>query len=176
MRYLIALPLKESETASFIGLRDKFKHLAPKWKITLGPHITLFRPSEFRLEKQQAIELFQTAPEFGAFKEKFEGFEAFLNHSNNAVYSEPNNYEKFKGLKQKYEQVASKILQDSSDVWPFHPHLTLVNRLDSDNANKLLSLLSAVDFKREFSFDSVCLYKKDKGDSDWVEIARNRLK
>ena len=86
------------------------------------------------------------------------------------------NYEKFKELKQKYEQVASKILQDSSDVWPFHPHLTLVNRLDTDNAKKLLGLLEGVVFKREFSFESVCLYKKDKGDSDWVEIARNRLK
>ena len=55
MRYLIALPLKESESSEFIALRDKYKLRAPRWKITLAPHITLYRPSEFKITKKRLL-------------------------------------------------------------------------------------------------------------------------
>jgi hypothetical protein len=175
MRYLIALPLSKNESESFIKLRDQYKDTAPKWKITLGPHITLFRPSEFLLDKNKAIELFEKAPKFGKFQEEFEGFSAFMNHSNNAVYSEPKNYDNFKKLRKSYMGTASKIMQDTSEVWPFHPHLTLVNRLDSEPAKGLLLKLKSADFKKNYTFDRVSLYKKEHQDSEWVEIAHNAL-
>lgn len=175
MRYLIALPLKNSESAQFIKLRDEYKSLAPKWKITLGPHITLFRPSEFRMDIDQAIAIFKKAPKFKAFQQAFVGFEAFLNQSNNAVYSQPDSYEIFKRIKRAYEQIADQILQDTTEIWPFHPHLTLVNRLDTPSAQKLLAELKPLEYSEVFSFDRVCLYKKLGDDKAWVEIASNKL-
>lgn len=44
MRYLIALPISELESTEFIQLRDQYKHFAPRWKITLGSHITILQP------------------------------------------------------------------------------------------------------------------------------------
>lgn len=175
MRYLIALPLKDTESEDFINLRDRYKNLAPRWKITLGPHITLFRPSEYLVEKDQAVKIFKEATKFDAFRESFKGFEAFLNHSNNAVYSQPASYEKFKQIKRAYQHTADKIVQDTTEIWPFHPHLTLVNRLDTPNAQKLLGELAPLDFLKEYSFDKVCLYKKTSEDKTWVEIACNKL-
>lgn len=175
MRYLIALPIKESEYKEFIKLRDKFKFLAPRWKITLGPHITLYRPSEFKLGIEAAIKEFNKAPSIKQFSVRFKGFTAFMNHSNNAVYSEPAEHESFKKLKQIYKNQASNILQDISDVWPYHPHLTLVNRLNSENAQRLINELKIVDFESYYSFDRVCLYKKEHQDKEWVEIATNVL-
>ena len=99
MRYLIALPLKESESSEFIALRDKYKLRAPRWKITLAPHITLYRPSEFKITKEEAIKEFNKAPKMGEFSVKFDGFDAFMNHSNNAVYSEPKDHSFFEKIK-----------------------------------------------------------------------------
>lgn len=175
MRYLIALPLLPTESDSFIGLRDQYKTTAPKWKITLGPHITLFRPSEFLVDKKKAIELFGKSPKFRKFQEEFEGFEAFLNHSNNAVYSEPKNYDNFIKLRKSYMDTANLIMQDTSEIWPFHPHLTLVNRLDTEPAKQLLTNLKAVNFHKTYTFDRVSLYKKEHQDVNWVEIAHNSL-
>lgn len=175
MRYLIAMPLELSQAEDFIKLRDQYKGMAPRWKITLGPHITIFRPSEFKLDKNEAIRVFKSAPGFGRFNQQFDGFEAFLNYSNNAVYSEPLDYQKFHDIKAAYEAVAQKILQDTTEVWPFHPHLTLVNRLDEGPARQLLQKLEAVKFEKKYDFSKICLYKKDKGDPLWVEIACNRL-
>lgn len=175
MRYLIALPLSAEQSSEFIALRDKYKHLAPRWKITLGPHITLYRPSEFKLAKDEAIKAFKQAPAYKSFNSSFKGFQAFLNHSNNAVYSEPKDYSNFKKLRKAYEQVANLILEDTTEVWPFHPHLTLVNRLDTEPAEKLLDDLAKQDFSSDYSFDRVCLYKKEPGDANWVEIASNLL-
>lgn len=175
MRYLLALPLKPEESEGFIKLRDEYKDTAPRWKITLGPHITLFRPSEFKVGSNEAIEIFKKAPSFKAFSENFRGFEAFINHSNNAVYSEPIDYKKFKELRHIYMETADKIMSDTSEVWPYHPHLTLVNRLDTEPAKKLLSDLKGVNFEQVYIFDSVVLYKKEASDHNWVEIARNKL-
>ena len=175
MRYLIALPLKESESAEFIQLRDKYKTMAPRWKITLGPHITLYRPSEFKITKTEAIEEFKKAPVLKQFETVFDGFDAFLNHSNNAVYSEPKEHYHFEEIKNSYLSVANKIIQETADVWPYHPHLTLVNRLDSESAKDLLKKLEGIDFKGKYTFDRVCLYKKEHEDKNWVEIASNKL-
>ena len=175
MRYLIALPLKDADSKDFIKLRDQYKDLAPKWKITLGPHITLFRPSEYLADKDQAIEIFKKAPKFKAFNAMFKGFEAFLNHSNNAVYSQPTSYDEFQKIKQVYEPTAGQILQDTTEIWPFHPHLTLVNRLDTTSAKKLLTNLEPLNFSAEYFFDRICLYKKLAEDRTWVEIASNML-
>lgn len=175
MRYLIALPLDATESASFIDLRDRYKHFAPRWKVTLGPHITLYRPSEFRLNQTMAIQVFKTAPDFEKLREKFEAFEAFLNYSNNVVYLEPKSHTKFKALREHYGAVAAKIMQDTSEIWPFHPHLTLVNRLDAEPAKTLLNELNGIGFNASYSFDRVCLYKKAPQDSNWVEIASNKL-
>jgi 2'-5' RNA ligase len=175
MRYLIALPLQESEYSEFIKLRDKYRHFAPRWKITLDPHITLYRPSEFKISKSEAIEEFKRASSFKQFSVEFKGFEAFMNHSNNAVYSEPINHTYFEKIKESYKPQAGNILQDISDVWPYHPHLTLVNRLDSENAQKLMGELKKLEFDKNYTFDRVCLYKKEHEDKDWVEIASNKL-
>jgi 2'-5' RNA ligase len=175
MRYLIALPIRPEESVEFIKLRDQYKHFAPKWKITLGPHITLFRPSEYKIEQKKAIEIFKKAPHFESFKEEFVGFEAFLNHSNNAVFAEPSDYDNFKKLKRLYEATATNILQDTTEVWPFHPHLTLINRLDSENAQLALKNLAAIKFEASYTFDRVYLYKKAGSDKEWIEIASNSL-
>jgi 2'-5' RNA ligase len=175
MRYLIALPIRPEESVEFIKLRDQYKHFAPKWKITLGPHITLFRPSEYKIEQKKAIDIFTKAPAFEAFTEKFVGFEAFLNHSNNAIFAEPTDYDNFKKLKRLYEATATKILQDTAEVWPFHPHLTLINRLDSENAQLALKNLAAIKFEASYTFDRVYLYKKAGSDKEWIEIASNSL-
>jgi 2'-5' RNA ligase len=175
MRYLIALPLKESESDEFIKLRDKYKDYAPRWKITLGPHITLFRPSEFKMPIDDAIKEFKKAPVYKDFSVNFKNFEAFMNHSNNAVYSEPVRHDDFEKIKELYEPQAGKILQEIADVWPYHPHLTLVNRLDTENAEKLIDELKGADFDKKYSFDRICLYKKDHEDKNWVEIASNKL-
>ena len=153
MRYLLALPLNPNESQEFIELRDRFKATSPRWKITLGPHITLFRPSEFRVGTHEAIKIFKKAPSFGSFAETFKGFEAFINHSNNAVYSEPNDYQRFKELRKRYLETANKIMSDTTEVWPFHPHLTLVNRLDTEPAKKLLKELEGIGFKKLYNFD-----------------------
>jgi 2'-5' RNA ligase len=175
MRYLIALPLRDSESQDFIELRDKYASFAPRWKITLGPHITLYRPSEFSIAKAEAIKDFEKAPKLSDFTANFNGFEAFLNHSNNAVYSEPADYNVFKSVKASYISTANKIMQDTSDVWPYHPHLTLVNRLDTESAKKLLNELEGLKFNKTYTFDRVCLYKKEHEDKNWIEIASNRL-
>ena len=175
MRYLIALPLKESESAEFIELRDKYKTIAPRWKITLGPHITLYRPSEFKISIDEAIKVFKKAPAVKQFTTDFIGFDAFLNHSNNAVYSEPKDYKRFEEIKELYLNTADKMLQDTADVWRYHPHLTLVNRLDTEPAQQLLKKLKDINFKSQYTFDRVCLYKKEHQDKNWVEIARNKL-
>lgn len=175
MRYLLALPLKPEESEEFIKLRDKYKETAPRWKVTLGPHITLFRPSEFKASSEEAIAIFKKAPTFKIFSEIFDGFEAFLNHSNNAVYSEPKEYKRFKELRNLYLDTANKIMSDTTEVWPFHPHLTLVNRLDPEPAKKLLVDLKSIGFEKSYVFDSVVLYKKESSDENWVEIARNKL-
>jgi 2'-5' RNA ligase len=175
MRYLIALPLKESESSEFIALRDKYKAMAPRWKITLGPHITLYRPSEFKISIVEAIEIFKKAPDTKQFSTKFVGFDAFLNHSNNAVYSEPKEHKRFEEIKELYLNIADKILQDTADVWPYHPHLTLVNRLDTEPAMELLKKLTEEKFENKYTFDRVSLYKKEHNDKSWVEIASNKL-
>lgn len=175
MRYLIALPLQEFESRDFIELRDKCKHFAPRWKITLGPHITLYRPSEFSIGKPEAIKEFKKAPSFKRFSVEFKGFEAFMNHSNNAVYSEPSNHAYFEKIKELYKITAGNILQNIDDVWPYHPHLTLVNRLDTENAKRLINELKKLDFNKKYTFDRICLYKKEHQDINWVEIASNGL-
>lgn len=175
MRYLFALPLKESESEEFIKLRDKYKDFAPRWKITLGPHITLYRPSEFKVPIDDAIEEFKKASGYRDFSVNFKNFGAFMNHSNNAVYSEPVKHEDFENIKELYQPQAAKILQDIADIWPYHPHLTLVNRLDSENAQRLISELKGLVFDKNYTFDRVCLYKKDHEDKNWVEIASNKL-
>ena len=175
MRYLIALPLKESESEEFIKLRDKYKDFAPRWKITLGPHITLYRPSEFKISIDDAVKEFKKAPSYKEFSVEFKGFEAFMNHSNNAVYSEPKLHQDFEKIKELYKPQAGKILNDIADVWPYHPHLTLVNRLNSENAQKLMDELKGLLFYNNYSFDRVCLYKKEHEDKNWVEIASNKL-
>lgn len=175
MRYLIALPLKDSESVEFIKLRDKYKDFAPRWKITLGPHITMYRPSEFKISMDEAIKLFKNAPTSKQFTVCFEDFDTFMNHSNNAVYSEPDNYHPFEQIKEDYLDLACNIIQDTSDVWPYHPHLTLVNRLNSESAKELISSLKLVKFRHNYTFDRVCLYKKEHDDKNWVEIASNKL-
>ena len=175
MRYLIALPLKDSESKGFIKLREKFKDFAPRWKITLGPHITLYRPSEFKISKEDAVKEFKKAPKMSEFSVEFDGFDAFMNHSNNAVYSEPKDHSSFEKIKSTYLPIAKNILQDSSDIWPYHPHLTLVNRLDSESATKLIEELKKTDFNHKYCFDRVVLYKKEHDDKNWVELASNKL-
>lgn len=176
MRYLIAIPIQESEATDFIALRDKYKKMAPRWKITLGPHITVFRPSEHKLAQAEAIKIFKSAPRFEIFTQRFDGFESFMNYSNNAVYSEPVDHAKFHDIRETYLPIAEKICQDITEVWPFHPHLTLVNRLDKNEAIKLMGLLKKGDFSKSYTMSRICLYKKDKSDANWVEIACNRLK
>lgn len=175
MRYLIAIPVEGPEVSDFIKLRDEYSHLAPRWKITLGPHITIFRPSEFRLGKEDAIDEFKTAPGIKSFNQQFNGFQSFMNYSNNAIYSEPINYDYFVRIREVYEHIAKKILKDTTEVWPFHPHLTLINRMNRDSAVELMKLLESIVFDKTYSLSSICLYKKEKEDKNWIEIARNRF-
>lgn len=175
MRYLIALPVKNEQAQQIVKIRDRYKHLAPRWKITLGPHITLYRPSEHVLEKSEAVEIFKKAPESFKFSMQFGHYEAFLNYSNKVVYLEPDNHDPFKKIKSLYSQVAVQLLEDSSEIWPYHPHLTLVNRLDQEGAEELLSKLGKIPQPLTIDFDRVCLYKKISSDPEWVEIATNQL-
>jgi 2'-5' RNA ligase len=175
MRYLIALPLKNSESSQFIELREKYKNMAPRWKITLGPHITLYRPSAAKIELNNAISEFKNAAPFSRFTRDFTNFDAFIGHSSSAVYYEPKDYESFEQIKNIYLPEASKIMQDTSDAWPFHPHITLVNRLDSDSAIALKKQLASTKLISSYEFDRVCLYKKELDDINWIEIASNKL-
>ena len=175
MRYLIALPVKKEQAEPIIELRDRFKNLAPRWKITLGPHITLFRPSEHMLDKKEAIEIFKKAPQAGKFSMQFGSYEAFLNYSNKVVYLEPASHAPFKEIKTLYAPTAAKLLEDSSEIWPYHPHLTLINRLDQLAVEKLLSALGQMPKPLVIDFERVCLYKKIGSEPEWVEIASNQL-
>ena len=111
----------------------------------------------------------------GEFSVKFDGFDAFMNHSNNAVYSEPKDHSFFEKIKSSYHSIAKNILQDSSDIWPYHPHLTLVNRLDGESAIKLIAELKMHNFSQNYSFDRVVLYKKEADDKNWIELSSNKL-
>lgn len=182
MRYLIAIPLPESDSTSFIKLRDSFRHYAPRWKLTLGPHITINRPQDSLVPCEMAIELFSNAPISPSFKMQFSKVEAFIGKRNSAVYFEPESHLPFNNIKSLYQPIADKIVKSGDEGWAFHPHLTLINRLRSEPAQEALNELAHIQSSeasafKDFSYllDRVCLYKKENSDEIWHEIAQNSL-
>ncbi len=182
MRYLVAIPLSEAEAGPFIDLRDSYRHYAPRWKLTLGPHITIHRPQESLVPIGTAIELFNSSPVCRGFSMSFNTIGAFIGKRNSAVYFEPDSHLPFNQIRKLYQPTAQLILKNSIEEWDFHPHLTLINRLTAESAQQLLdelespSLKAALSFMgNPFRFDKVCLYKKEASDGSWQEIAQNKL-
>ncbi|MEI6581749.1 MAG: 2'-5' RNA ligase family protein [bacterium] len=175
MRYLVAIPLPESEAGPFIDLRDSYRHYAPRWKLTLGPHITIHRPQESLLPIGKAIELFSSSPVCQGFSMPFNKIDAFIGKRNSAIYFEPDNYVPFCDIRKSYQSVAEQILNNTAEEWDFHPHLTLINRLSSDAAQLVLKELRSRPVHFTYNLGRVCLYKKETEDDSWQEIAQNKL-
>ncbi len=182
MRYLVAIPLSEAEAGPFIDLRDSYRHYAPRWKLTLGPHITICRPREALVPVGRAIELFNSTAQYQHFSLSFSKIGAFIGKRNSAVYFEPDSHWPFDEVRKLYQSTARQILKNGNEEWAFHAHLTLINRLTAESAQQLLdelespSLKAALSFMGDpFRFDKVCLYKKEASDSSWQEIAQNKL-
>ncbi len=182
MRYLVAIPLPEAEAGPFIDLRDSYQHYAPRWKLTLGPHITIHRPREALVPVGRAIELFNSTAQYQHFLMSFSKIGAFIGKRNSAVYFESDSYRPFDEVRKLYQPTAQLILKNSIEEWAFHPHLTLINRLTGESAQDIIDELESPSLKatlsfmsNPFHFDKVCLYKKEASDSSWQKIAQNKL-
>lgn len=176
MRYLIACPLIESESLGFINLRDENKHFAPKWKITLGPHITIMRPGSAICDIDEAIKIFQSYELGTEFTIRFKGFDVFKGKNTAAVFAEPSDYAPFINIRRTLSKAFPGLVDSESGEWEFHPHLTLINRLPIENLDLIMQKLESVNLSLSYSFDSVVLYKKETTDELWTEIARQELK
>lgn len=176
MRYLVACPLDAPRISDFMKLRDEFKYLAPKWKITLGPHITIMRPGEAICEPQKAIDIFKTL-EFGSvFEVSFKKFGYFEAKKTAVVYVEPSDYRMFEGIRANLLDYVPKIVKSESGDWGFHPHLTLINRVPIEKLELLMESLKLAKLNINYEFGAVVLYKKDLTDDEWVKISTRDLK
>lgn len=176
MRYLIACPLRESEAQDFISLRNNNKHFAPKWKITLGPHITIMRPGAAICDIKEATNIFQSYELGIRFTVTFKGFEVFKGKNTATVFAEPLDYSPFINIRRILSRAFLRLIDSESGEWGFHPHLTLINRLPIENLELIMQKLESVDLNMTYSFEFVVLYKKETTDDKWVEIARQELK
>lgn len=175
LRYLIAAPVDDIESVEFVKLRDKYRTYAPKWHITLDPHITIVRPSPAKVDIDQAIELFKVANMPSEFRVKFSGFDAFINHDSSAVFAKPDETKDFELLNKLFLPISKKILNLDPNDWPFLPHLTLVNRLDRDAGVELLNILKGENIVMDYLFSRVVLFSKNDSDTVWQEAAKCKL-
>lgn len=176
MRYLIACPLEIAKVRDFVRLRDELKYLAPKWKITLGPHITIMRPGEAICEPRKATDIFQSL-EFGpTFVVDYKKFGVFKAKKTAAVYAEPSSYQPFEAMRGNLLNAIPKLIKSESGEWNYHPHLTLINRLPIENLELIMYKLKTEKLDITYNIDSVVLYKKDLADDVWAEISKQDLK
>ena len=171
LRYLIATPINDDESVGFVKLRDKYKSYAPKWHITLDPHITIVRPSPAQVSLDMAIELFELSNMPKEFRVNFSEFDAFLSPDSCCVYAKPDDILGFERLNELFLPVSKKILNLDPNDWPFLPHLTLINRLHREAAMDLLEALRREKVALSYLIDRVVLFKKDDTDSVWLKVA-----
>lgn len=174
--YLIALPLPDEYLNDFNALRDEYKKYAPKWRITLDPHITITRPIRSDVPAEEVVEAFKAVDSLGLFSVYFKGFGAFIAKRNCVVFAEPENYKPFEDIRQIFLPIVRKVFGHEPNRWEYHPHLTLVNRLDRISALKILEGIGSPNIKMNYRFDRVCLYSKTSTDNFWNEIASTEFR
>ncbi len=133
-RYFVALMLPEPAYTLLESCREELK---PKgWNITVGPHITLVTPGDARLPVADAAARFKSLPlRTEAFTFGLEGLGRFEHRGKTTMYLVPSPHSPFKLLQAE--------LLDNAETWqdtassrrrPFIPHVTLLNRVLSEEA------------------------------------------
>jgi 2'-5' RNA ligase len=174
IKYLVALPIPEPAQSMVADIKANLK--PAEWRDTMDPHITVLAPDRPLMPKGEAADSFLKAcVGLQGFTVQTTQLRHFTRRNSRIIY--------LRLLPDLPIQNLFKIILDktswqdtlASEKRPYHPHITLVNQLPTNEAVEAEEELHALNIELSFTCTKVCLYAKQQSWPQWEALAESPL-
>ncbi len=164
---------------------DKYRNIYSKHTTyKIPPHITIYPPFYLKQISEKEIldklkNAFSNTKPFALNFDKVDYFE----ENNNVAYFAPDEKSLIK-LKGVFSKTITSLSGKTQDVYEdyklstndFKPHITIAEKIPTDELKKVKKGLSDVNEKLSFDCNFIYLYKQEKGSRIWREVGKIKLR
>lgn len=174
IKYLVALPIPEPTLGFLADIKESLRPAG--WRDTMDPHITVLAPDAPRLPEDEAIDAFmRAASDLNGFSLRASQLRHFARRDHRAIYLRPLPVKPMIDLFDAILDRATWQETDSSTKRPYHPHITLVTQLPTQEAIEAEEQLQSLKLDLQFGCTKVCLYAKQKTWDRWKVLVESPL-